>query len=832
MKKLTFLTAAAAAMALAACTDSDDLSALNSPQLNGAQTADNVVSFSTNVGKIKQTRAGATGSIGTDTLKGFKYDGNATGDNKVVWNKTNAENYGFGVFAYYTGTKGFKDYNWYKDGSVDKSVANFMFNQLVWWNDKLGDDYVTKWTYEPLKYWPNEVVNGGVDDQDNDQDNDNATTIYQNGGNVSFFAYAPYVTLGTTDITTDKGGITAINGATTLASANVSTDEPYLTYKIPTSGKNVVDLLWGTANTNSVNVVNAIYTPTTGANESKTTESAKAASDATNNTYAASLLKGYKTNTDVTKQTTGGTVGFLFKHALAKVGGSTTKTPGSGDDVKNGFMVVLDLDDLKGAETGGAKEDATKVTVKSVKVVARTLTDNNDKTPEDPEYSPTYITTPSGDFNLATGIWKVSGTTATDQPTEDNSTVTIVDQVGPRDADANVTGELNEKIKEPTGNVNNWNVETGKVGIPDGVLTTAQNIYKDGAETFPLVFIPGTYPELTITIDYLVRTKDDNLAAAASGGEGAWTKVEQVITKKLTFTKPVELNKQYSILMHLGLTGVKFTASVSDWEVEDGTKNFDSDGDGTADIKVEDVWLPINVGSLIVAYNNAAESKGASGTKLAKSSSDIHYYTIADGKSGKVTVSGDLAFDEAYSSSKAEWITAVDAATGELTLDENADYKERTGTFKLKYTSTTGAKIYSDIITITQKGKTPEEVNITFTTDPALSPEKAATANDVTFAINEAKVTVKGKESDGTTAFTQTDVVATDLVFIDDATGSVATWITKAASWAVASGTWNVAANPSTSERSATLYAVVKGKRVVVKSGSNVVRLTQKGLGA
>ena len=74
----------------------------------------------------------------------------------------------------------------------------------------------------------------------------------------------------------------------------------------------------------------------------------------------------------MTKQTTTGTVGFAFKHALAKVGGSTTTVTGNPASTQNGLMVVLDLDDLKGAEVGGSKEDATKVTVKSVLIVART----------------------------------------------------------------------------------------------------------------------------------------------------------------------------------------------------------------------------------------------------------------------------------------------------------------------------------------------------------------------------------------------------------------------------------------------------------------------------
>ena len=104
----------------------------------------------------------------------------------------------------------------------------------------------------------------------------------------------------------------------------------------------------------------------------------------------------------------------------------------------------------------------------------------------------------------------------------------------------------------------------------------------------PLVFIPGTWPELTVTFEYCVRTKDPNLA-------DSYSEVWQKITKKITFANPVELNKQYNLLIHLGLTSVKFTATVSNWDVETGTPNIDTDGDGTADLQGKDVYVPINV---------------------------------------------------------------------------------------------------------------------------------------------------------------------------------------------------------------------------------------------
>ena len=64
----------------------------------------------------------------------------------------------------------------------------------------------------------------------------------------------------------------------------------------------------------------------------------------------------------------------------------------------------------------------------------------------------------------------------------------------------------------------------------------------------------------------------------------------QKIKKSVTFTKPVELNKQYNLTMYLGLTSVKFKASVSEWE------QGDTNGDGTVDANDKtEVDLPLNV---------------------------------------------------------------------------------------------------------------------------------------------------------------------------------------------------------------------------------------------
>ena len=70
-------------------------------------------------------------------------------------------------------------------------------------------------------------------------------------------------------------------------------------------------------------------------------------------------------------------------------------------------------------------------------------------------------------------------------------------------------------------------------------------------------------------------------------------KVEQTISKVITFSEPIQLNKMYNIIIHLGLTSVKFTATVEDWE----ETNVDTDNNPSTPVAPQQVDLPINVSS-------------------------------------------------------------------------------------------------------------------------------------------------------------------------------------------------------------------------------------------
>lgn len=575
MKKHLFI-AAAAVLALASCTTSEET--FQGIDFAQEEAQNNAIQFGTYMGTQVATRSGYTGNIGNTELKQ-----NSTDLNNPTDDATN----GFGVFAYYTGDKSYDEYR-AKSGN---QYPNFMYNQRVR-NATGSTGYVgadgsgNMWYYTPMKYWPNEVQNGAVDDQDNNASNNQATTTNTNGGNLSFFAYAPYVPVKNQNSTpgiqsatvADKTyGIIAFSGNKYSGNGTTRYSDPYLTYRLKDDGTKVVDLLWGTKGTTGKNVLGSGNTGAT--------------YNASGTNYEKSILNSYSLNADLTKQKTNGTVDFAFKHALAKVGGSEINGTTPSGASSHGLMIIADIDDQKGAEVGGHRtsgsgtivDNLTKITVKGITIVAKSKVSDGTHNPGETGYSDTYLKEIQGIFNLATGKWEVERTINSISNTA-SSVTGLTHKI--TTSGTGVSGTLNSTIAEPDGGIAEGTAAwDGLVaGVPD---RSAVNVY--GSEAAPLVFIPGTWPELTVTVEYLVRTKDESLAKG-------YSEVPQKITKKITFTDAVELNKQYNLLIHLGLTSVKFTATVSNWDVETGTTpNIDTDGDGAKDAVGHEVYVPINV---------------------------------------------------------------------------------------------------------------------------------------------------------------------------------------------------------------------------------------------
>ena len=572
MKKrfLQIATAISAATMLAACSQTD---LIDDGSVKNNGTADNnAVTFGTYTAKKGGTRAGYEGNMNNANLQ--------------------SEGGGFGVFAYHTPGEPYSEYR--GDGTntqKSKKYANFMYNQKVTYDQQGG-----YWTYDPLKYWPNDFTNGNVDDNNNPEEAKGSG----NNGMVSFFAYAPYVTEGS--------GATGI----TRMTANDQPGDPRIKY---TLGSNV-DLLWGT------------FDDETGTSIGGNNKNVGLGYDENGSDYQKEIREGYSVAADLTKQKIDGKVKFNFIHALAAIGGNTepdepTEPEESPKDLSSGFLVRLALDDKNtgeesGAIDGGERKDLkdesgkvigkqTVVTIKSITITNTTL-NNSEITGEkgtlDKEENVVGTLSHTAWLNLATGKWESHNSkTASDKSDDVDQTIGTTETP---DADNVNRVNLNSKIAEiktaPETTYFSDYVGTGKHVIDyfkdmashPGVTEKLQDVYANTGVP-PIFLIPGDRPVLKINVVYVVRTYDENL-------NGECATVTNNITKNVVFPV-VEMNKHYTLIMHLGLTSVKFTAKVSDWDKANGkTPTPGEDGDGeipdedienSADIIID---LPANVG--------------------------------------------------------------------------------------------------------------------------------------------------------------------------------------------------------------------------------------------
>jgi hypothetical protein len=216
MKKSLFIFAAAA-LALTACTSEDDVVQSTAQK----QASADAVLFDTYLPEVaKVTRAGNPGGgvMTTDKLK------------------TAGE--GFGVFAFHHANT---------DYAAGAAIPNFMFNEHVTWS--------SGWGYSPLKYWPNETQ------QDSQTGPATSTDSPTNRlDRISFFAYAPYVTLpdkvasGMALTYPSTGKISSYENTSSpetdgilRISAEDYSGDPKIEWGISGNLDNNVDLLWGVA---------------------------------------------------------------------------------------------------------------------------------------------------------------------------------------------------------------------------------------------------------------------------------------------------------------------------------------------------------------------------------------------------------------------------------------------------------------------------------------------------------------------------------------------------------------------------------------------------------
>ena len=103
--------------------------------------------------------------------------------------------------------------------------------------------------------------------------------------------------------------------------------------------------------------------------------------------------------------------------------------------------------------------------------------------------------------------------------------------------------------------------------VTPGVTKTAVNLFNATSSTASVFVIPSSEP-LKVTLVYDVETKDYKLSTLLSDGVTHGSTVENVISKNIQIGGSdfsLEAGKKYTIALHIGLTSVKFDASVSTW---------------------------------------------------------------------------------------------------------------------------------------------------------------------------------------------------------------------------------------------------------------------------
>lgn len=560
MKKTLILLAAAASFMLTGCTDSD----LTGGTSFTEGSSSGAIQFSAKTGNTGMTRAGYAGDLTNASIK--------------------ESSAGFGVFAYYSETQKIKAWgNW--DVTSDPMVSinkapNFMYNEkLTWSNTKNG------WDYSPVKYWPNGTDAANVVNVTNPSN----TATEAAPQYLSFFAYAPYVAETTTEYQYDTAN------SKIGADTNDEVGEAILTVSDPTAVQNgIVAMSKNDANNDMY--VKYILNPA--ANEGKFVDltwglRGQLTYRETDNNDNIITTLGSEYNTDLTKQVVDEKVKFLFKHALSRVGGSTSSsTSGSGSQVC-GLWAVVDVDANSTTDGTGLSNQTTYfsndfsnaktlVTIESVKI-----RDKYSYAAEtDPSTTETSDFLTDGWFDIMNGTWSNTATEVTHTTGGNGATYSVTaDNTGG-------TGvyELNADIKEGTvDNAAGADWTTTNSGGATGVTLTKKKVYAD--EDVPgLLLIPGDGSNtLYITVKYHVRTADSKLSTGFSH-------VTQTITNKVTLDGSIlNPNKYYNLVMHLGLTSVKFEAVVSDWS--NGNDEYDEEGGETTpgDGNDNSIWLPSNV---------------------------------------------------------------------------------------------------------------------------------------------------------------------------------------------------------------------------------------------
>ena len=481
MRKI-YLFAGLAAMMLASCSSNDKLDSSPTPQQPDVAAAGEIpVGFDAYASR-PMTRAGYGGNIEIAQLRQSKEDKG-----------------GFGVFAYYT------DNNEYDP----LAIPNFMYNQGVF--DANAGVGTAEWTYDPVKYWPNEYGSNAISDD---------------ADKVSYFAYAPYVEVipstgkiaGSADEA--KWGITGM-------SRNSASGDPLVKYIVSFDEDKMVDLLWGVCDDPTWKIVAGEVQAVNGGQKGLPWLDVKRPTEAT--TLDAATTSKLK---------------FTFKHALAQLN----------------VQVDYDADATAHNETNDINSDVSRVYIRSITFTGLATKGalNLNNTEKDKAYWLDYNGTTDLESGEEVTIYDgrkdgkegASGATASNEKTLGLNPNFVQDEEWAADNTHKGVGPAAANL------FRKWNSTT--------------NAYEAMAVASPIYVIP-TGEDFTVTIVYDVETKDGNLATYVSDAKTPGSSIENRISKTIGFgaNTSMENGKKYTLKLHLGLNSVKFEAAVEAWDDTD-----------------------------------------------------------------------------------------------------------------------------------------------------------------------------------------------------------------------------------------------------------------------
>ncbi len=351
--------------------------------------------------------------------------------------------------------------------------------------------------------------------------------------------------------------------------------------------------------------------------------------------------------TNVKKPNLGDRINFDFKHALAQLN----------------IQIDADVDEMSHGSTALAAN--TKIYVREITIEGiadKGMLNLNSEATSIP-YSPKWVD--------LSGINEIK-----------SGKVTIYD--GRRDGkegqpDAKAANEKPQTLN-PTIISNDNNTTAGVLG------QTKKNVFAGDNANSPVLVIP-TGQELGITIVYDVETADNNLATFLSDGQTHGSSVENKIYKNITLSGSnlkLEAGKAYTVNLHLGMTSVKFEASVTDW----------------VDVTPEsDVDLPVNAPSTTIDISSPSQSIAS---------------VPASASTGVLRVTG-LA-----TSPSLEGITSVAASGTGITVTPTSGTATDAGTFDVTYTIAANNTVNEiGARTITVDAATSADVVLTITKQEA-----------------------------------------------------------------------------------------------------------------